>query len=139
MGLCVQYVLLCTFVCVPMCLSLPVLSWNPICDSITPNRYRRTHLFSWISVYPVEIMAIYTAMIFQLWEIKCKSMQRGGLVKFGNWWSKFLNFFYDIYSKMQWLWDYFSLFPEKWTNRYLDTLTFLCLFLFIWLMTIAEG
>lgn len=48
---------------------------NPVCDSITADRDRRVHLFSRVSVYTVEIMAIYSATIIQLWEIKCKSMR----------------------------------------------------------------
>lgn len=52
-------------------------SWwsNPVCDSITADRDRRVHLFSRVSVYTVEIMAIYWATIIQLWEISCKSMR----------------------------------------------------------------
>lgn len=42
-------------------------------------------------------MAIYKAMIIQLWEIKCKSMQQRGLVDFGNWWSRFLDFIIIIF------------------------------------------
>lgn len=35
-------------------------------------------MFSRVSVYTVGIIAIYSAVIIQLWEIKCKSMRDGG-------------------------------------------------------------
>lgn len=42
-------------------------------------------------------MAIYTAMIIQLWEIRSESMLQAGLFDFGSLWSPFLNFSLDIH------------------------------------------